>query len=318
MNTSSQSTYVGIDVSGDRLDGFLIPQNRSFSVPNTPQGHQEVLELLQGMPVERVVVEATGGHEQALVAALAAQGLPLSRINPRLARDYARSLNRLAKTDAIDAQVLARFAQANQPPCTVLPTPEQELLRQLVSRRTQLVGMRVMEQNRRRGSLPPIQRSIDALLKSLSAQVTQLDTEIRRFLKDHDLWNQSSALLLSITGIGWTVAATLLAKLPELGRLPTKALAALVGVAPFNCESGKWRGQRHVWGGRAEVRRALYMAALVGVRRDARLKAFYDRLLAKGKAKKVALVACMHKLLGIANAVLRTQTPYQQEAVVSA
>jgi len=306
--------FVGIDVAKAHLDVAVRPTGESWRVPNDPAG---IAELVARLAVQRptlLVVEATGGLEVPLTAAVAAAGLAITVVNPRQVRDFAKAVGQLAKTDALDAQLLARFAEVVRPTPRPLPAPDAQALAALVTRRTQLVGMLVAEQQRRGTTLPALRPRLDAHLRWLQAEREALDRELERTLRQSPLWREQEDLLRSVPGIGPVVSATLLADLPELGKLTRKQIAALVGVAPLNRDSGRLRGRRHIWGGRARVRAALYMGTLVAVQHNPVLRPFYERLLAAGKPKKVALTACMHKLLLILNALLRDGVGWQAPA----
>jgi transposase len=256
------------------------------------------------------VLEATGGREGPTVAALAAAGLPVAVVNPRQVRDFARAVGQLAKTDVLDAQILAHFAEAIHPTPRLLPDAQAQELAALLARRRQLIQMQTAERQRLDTALPRVKPQIERHLAWLEAELTDLDQTLHEQVQASPLWREQENLLRSVPGIGPTTALTLLADLPELGRLDRKAIAALVGVAPLSCESGTWRGRRIVWGGRARVRSALYMATLVASRFNPIITAFYQRLCAAGKPKKVALTACMHKLLTILNALVRQGIPW--------
>jgi transposase len=271
---------------------------------------------VQSIEVELIVLESTGGMERGVVQVLQRQGLPVAVINPKRARDFAKASGRLAKTDRIDADVLAHFAQAMSPEPKPLATEAQEALSDLVNRRQQVVEMLNSERRRlhsvRHGSA---KADIEAHIEWLKERVKGLDAEIDQLRQADASWQQQYELLTSVPGVGRVVAMTLLAVLPELGQLSSKHLASLVGLAPFNCDSGKLRGKRHIVGGRALARSVLYMAALVAIQHNPVIAAFYRRLLQAGKAKKVALIACAHKLLGILNALLKQQEPWQDRSV---
>jgi len=297
--------FVGIDISKDHLDIAVRPSGEHWRTPNDDAGIAATTPRLQALQPSSIVLEATGGYELPLAAALAAASLPVAIINPRQGRDFAKALGILAKTDRLDASVLALFAERVCPTPRPLPEETTSALAAVLTRRRQLVEMLVAEQNRLHRAPPRFQAQIREHLAWLSHQVHDLDRELQELVCSSPLWQERERLLRSVPGIGPVVSATLLAELPELGTLDRRRIAALVGVAPFPRDSGRRRGQRHIWGGRAQVRAALYMATLVAIRRNAVLKAFYQRLVAAGKAKKVALVACMRKLLTILNAMLR-------------
>jgi transposase len=262
------------------------------------------------------VLEATGGLERAVTSALAAAGLPVV-VNPRQARDFARATGQLAKTDALDARALAHCADVIRPTPRPLPDAQTQELRALLGRRQQLLTMRTAEQNRLAGTSERLQTDIAAHITGLNERLATLDDDIETMLRASPLWRENDDLLQSVPGIGPVCARTLGLELPELGMLTRQQIAALVGVAPLNCDSGTLRGRRTIWGGRAHVRTVLYMGTLVATRYNPQIKAFYARLLAAGKVKKVALTACMHKLLTILNAMLKHRTPWQPQEVQS-
>lgn len=319
MHTQSLSErFVGIDVSKDRLDVALLPGPSHWQEPNDPAGIAALLTRLQQQPLTRVIVEATGGYELALVAALATAGLPVVVINPRRGRDFARSLGRDAKTDRLDAETLARFGEALRPALRPLPEAQHRQVRALLLRRQQLLEMLTAEQNRLRLAASCVQADLKEHIAWLQARLKQTDQELEGAVKASPLWSAQDDLLQSVPGVGPVVSRTLLWCLPELGRLNRKQIARLVGVAPLNHDSGKRQGPRRIAGGRAPVRCVLYMAALVAVRHNPVLQEFYQRLLKAGKAKKVALTACMRKLLTILNAMVKNKTPWQQIAAETA
>ena len=304
--------FVGIDVAKDRLDVHVLPSGEALAFSNDDAGVSRITTLLAGLPAALVVLEATGGYEARLAADLAAAGLPVAVVNPRQVRDFARATGRLAKTDRIDAALLALFAERIRPEPRPMPDAQAQALAELVARRRQVVEMIVMEGNRRRCARnPKVRAAIDATLAVLRAQLAGLDGDIESAVRTSPLWRATEDLLRSVPGIGGVTARTLIADLPELGHLDRRRLAALVGVAPVNRDSGQQRGYRAIAGGRASLRNALFMATLVAVRRNAVLKAHYDALVARGRPKKVALIACIRRLLGILNAIVRTKTPWQ-------
>jgi transposase len=304
--------FVGIDVAKDRLDVHVLPSGEALTLPNDDAGVSQTTTLLAGLPAALVVLEATGGYEAGLAADLAAADLPVAVVNPRQVRDFARATGRLAKTDRIDAALLALFAERIRPEPRPMPDAQAQALAELVARRRQVVEMIVMEGNRRRCARnPKVRAAIDATLAVLRAQLAGLDGDIEGAVRASPLWRATEDLLRSVPGIGGVTARTLIADLPELGHLDRRRLAALVGVAPVNRDSGQQRGYRAIAGGRASLRNALFMATLVAVRRNAVLKAHYDALVARGRPKKVALIACIRRLLGILNALVRTKTPWQ-------
>lgn len=314
----AQETYVGIDVAAAHLDIAVRPSGESWRVANDPAGIAHLVERLAGAQAALVVLEATGGLEVAVTAALGAAGLNVAVINPRQVRDFARALGRLAKTDALDARVLAQFGEQVRPLPRPLSTAAQRELQALVSRRRQLVALLTAERNRW-GRVPGrVRPQLEAHLRWLGLAVADLDKELGTFLRASLLWRTQEQLLRSTPGVGPTLTATLLAYLPELGRLDRKAIAALVGVAPLNRDSGTLRGKRTVWGGRAGVRAVLYMSALVATRCNPVIRALYVRLCAAGKPKKVALTACMRKLLTILNAMVKQQTCWKDPEAIHA
>jgi transposase len=303
----------GIDVSKAHLDVGWYPEPGTFRVPQTAAGIGEVVQRLQQGAVRLVVLEATGGYERAVTAALWASDVPLAVVDPRRARAFARATGQRAKTDRVDARVLAQFAAQVRPAPQPAPDPAVEAVRVLVQRRRQVVGMRVMETNRKTDLPADLQEDVQEHLDWLAKRLTSLDRKIAAAVAARPDLQQRAQLVRTIPGIGPTTAATLVAELPELGTRTGKQLAALVGVAPFARDSGTHRGARHIQGGRAAVRSSLYMAALAAVRRPGVLRALYTRLRDAGKAHKVALVAVMRKLVVIANALIRTGQPWRPE-----
>lgn len=302
--------FVGIDVSKAKLDVAIRPSGEEFSCPNSPQGIDQLVERLKGVQPRLIVLEATGGWTMPVTTALAAAGFGLALVNPRQVREFARATGKLAKTDRLDAQVLAHFAQAVRPEPRSLPSAQAQELAQLLARRRQLVEMWVAEKGRLSQAWGRARANMQAHIDWLRKAIAQLDQELEDSLKQSPLWRHKDELLRSVPGIGRVTSLTLLGELPELGRLNRKQIAALVGVAPLNRDSGSFRGQRRVWGGRGKVRRVLYMATLVAIRHNPKIRAFYSRLVAAGKAKKVALTACMHKLLVVLNALLKQDRPW--------
>lgn len=302
---------VGIDVAKEWLDVAERPDNTAWREPNDESGIAALVERLRQRQPAVIVLEATGGLECPLVAALAAAQLPVVVVNPRQVRDFARATGRLAKTDAIDARVLAQFGEAVGPQPRPLPDQATQELAALVTRRRQLVQMLTAEKNRLRLAARPVRRDIQQHIRWLERRLDDLDGDLRETIQSTPLWRDRDQVLQSAPGVGFVSSSTLLANLPELGRLNHKEIAALVGVAPLNRDSGAFRGRRAVWGGRADVRAVLYMATLVATRRNAVVKGFYERLVAAGKPKKVALTASMRKLLIILNAMVRSHASWQ-------
>jgi len=303
---------VGIDVSKATFVIAVHPTGERWSSATTPAAIDATIARLRALSPTIVVVEATGGYERALVAAGVAAGVPFAVVNPRQVRAFAEALGYTAKTDTIDAAVLAEFGDRVQPEARAVADAATQALAALVLRRRQLIEMIGMERNRLEHAPPtgPITRDLRHHIRWLERRVADVDEEIGTAIEASPVWRVSDDLLRSVPGIGPTTARTLLAELPELGHLSRRTIAALVGVAPYNCDSGPHRGQRHIWGGRAQVRRTLYMAALSATRSNPPLRAFYRRLRAGGKPAKVALVATMHKLLTIVNAMLKHQTSW--------
>ena len=306
--------YIGIDVAKTKLDIAVRPSAEQWVATHDEEGIAALVARLQALRPTLVVLEATGGREAPVAAALASAGLAVAVVNPRQVRDFARAIGQLAKTDALDAQLLARFAAVVHPTPRPLPDAQAQELSALLARRRQLIGMRTAERNRLDTALLAVRPRIQRHLAFLEQEIADLDRDLHAAVQASPLWRAQEDLLRSVPGIGPATALTLLAEVPELGHLDRKAIAALVGVAPLACESGTLRGRRIVWGGRARVRAALYMAALVATKHNPVIRAFYARLCAAGKPKKVALTACMHKLLLIANAILRHRTPWSAPA----
>ena len=308
---AAPAVCAGIDVSKAALDVALRPSGEHWRSANDEAGIAELVGRLRPLAPRLMVLEATGGLERLVVAALALAGLPLAVVTPRQVRDFAKATGRLAKTDALDAAALAHFAEAIHPEPRPLPDAASQALAALVERRRQVVGMLTAEKHRHQQALPPVRAKVAAHIAWLEQALKELDTELEQTLRASPLWREREQLLRSVPGVGPTVSLTLLAHLPELGSGSVKRVATLVGLAPLNRDSGAWRGSRAIWGGRRPVRAALSMAALVGVRHNSVLRSFYEGLLARGKPKKVALTAWMHKLLTILHALLRDGTPWQ-------
>jgi transposase len=304
--------FIGIDVSKDRLDVHVRPSGRTFAVARDGKGLEQLINELRGLTPSLIVLEATGGFEITVAAALASAGLPLAVVNPRQIRDFARATGRLAKTDALDAQIIALFAERIRPEPRPIADADSQVLAELMGRRRQLVEMIVMESNRSRQARDPrVQRTIKTTLKTLEAQLAELDRHVNDIVRASPVWRAADDLLTSVPGIGDVTSRTLIADLPELGQLDRRRIAALVGVAPVNHDSGQMRGRRAIAGGRTNVRNALYMATLSATRWNPVISRHYQNLVERGRPKKVALVACMRRLLGILNAIIRTNTPWQ-------
>jgi transposase len=306
---STEKVHVGIDVSKARLDVALLPSGQTFAVANDEEGLRELTEKLTEVRPALVVLEATGGLQRPLAAALAASEIACAVVNPRQARDFAKAIGKLAKTDRIDALVLARFAEAVGPEPKVPPEAEAVEFQAILARRRQIIQMMTAEKNRLgAASSRKVRSRLEAHIRWLEKELARTDRDLDEAIADSPTFNENEALLRSVPGVGPVLCRTLLAEVPELGSLSPRELSALVGVAPINRDSGTLRGRRGVWGGRARVREALYMAALVATRYNPAIKEFYGRLVASGKPKKVALVACMRKLLTILNAMIRERT----------
>ena len=304
--------FVGIDVSKDRLDVHVRPAGRAFAVARNGEGLERLAAELRTLGPALIVLEATGGFELTVAAALAGAGLPLAVVNPRQIRDFARATGRLAKTDTLDAEAIALFAERIRPDPRPIADADSQALAELVARRRRVVDMVGMEANRlRQARNRRVQRTLKATLKTLEAQLAELDREIDDAVRGSPIWRAADDLLTSVPGIGDVTARTLIADLPELGRLDRRRIAALVGVAPINRDSGQMRGHRTIAGGRAAVRKALYMATLVAIRWNPVIKSHYTQLVERGRPKKVAIIACMRRLLGILNAIIRTASPWQ-------
>jgi transposase len=307
--------FVGIDVSKAVLDVAVSPTAEVWSVPNSAAGVEHLVERLRQLAPTLIVLEATGGLERRAVAALAGAGLSVAAVNPRQVRDFAKATGRLAKTDAIDAAVLAHFADRIRPEVRPFRDTETQELEALVVRRRQVVDMITAEKNRL-SAAPPSKRvrtAIGKTIKWLEKQLEELDTDIDDAVRNSPAWREKDDLLRTVPGVGKVLSRTLLSLLPELGQLNRKQIVALVGLAPFNRDSGTQRGRRCIWGGRAHVRAVLYMSALSASRFNPSIRAFNARLIAAGKLPKVALVACMRKLLTMLNAISRSKSAWSQE-----
>jgi transposase len=305
---------IGIDVSKDRLDVAVRPTGETFVVARDAEGLDVLIARLTPLVPAAVAVEATGGYETVVAASLAAAGLAVVVVNPAQVRNFAQALGKRAKSDPIDAGVIAHFLEATKPEIRPLPDAETRLLADLVARRRQIVAMIVAERQRqKRLTNKRLQKSIARLLAALQKELSSLETDIDESVRGSPAWREKEDLLASVPGIGKTIARTLLAELPELGSLDRRKVAALVGLAPWTRQSGKWKGKSFIGGGRADVRAALFLGAMVAARHNPELKAFRDRLVAAGKPKLVALVATARKLLTILNAILRDHKPWRQQ-----
>jgi transposase len=307
----SSQPFVGIDVSKATLDVAVCPSQPGHSFPHDEAGLAHLVAYLRELAPALVVLEATGGYETDVAAALAVAAVPLAVVNPRQVRDFAKAIGRLAKTDALDAEVLALFAERIRPVAQTLPDEAQQDLAALITRRRQLVDMLGAERNRLGLARPALRAQLRTHIRWLEQRLRDVDHDLAARIQASPLWRVTDNLLQSVPGVGPATAHMLIAALPELGQLSRQAIASLVGVAPFNCDSGALRGTRRIWGGRAPVRHALYMATLVATRFNPAIRTFYQRLLGHGKPRRLALIAAMRKLLTILNAMLKHQQPWQ-------
>lgn len=314
MNETIVEKFVGIDVSKSTLDVCIEPAVQTLHVSYDEAGIRQVTSRLKEVNPTLIVIEATGGLEVRIATELAGKGLPVAVINPRQARDFAKATGRLAKTDQVDAAVLAEFAKAIRPQARPLKDADTRALDDMVSRRRQLIDIRVQETLRLgTAASKPMQKSLNKHIVWLDKQIAELDGDLAERLHESDVWRAKDDLLRGIPGVGSVTALTMLAKCPELGTLNRREIAALTGVAPLANDSGKHRGKRFVWGGRADVRAVLYMAAVTAIRCNDPIKAFAERLKKAGKPPKVVIVACMRKLLTIMNSMLKNNTPWNQK-----
>ena len=302
--------YVGIDVSKDKVDVALFPDGVTWTVAQDEAGLEELVRKLKKIKPELVVLEATGGYETRVATMMAVVGLPVSEVNPRQVRDFARAKGILAKTDRLDACVISQFAEAMKPEVRYLADEESREMAAMMSRRRQLVEMMTAEKNRLHTCHPNLLAKVKEHLEWLQQCLAELDQEIQAKIQNAEIWREKDDLLQTVPGIGKVTSSTLLIELPELGQVNRKKIGALVGVVPFNRDSGKYKGTRGIWGGRSSVRSALYMATLSAIRFNPVIKSFYEKLLARGKIKSVALTACMHKLLTILNAMIAQSRPW--------
>ena len=310
-----EAIYVGIDVAKAQLDVAVRPADEGWVVSNDDAGVRQLVSRLKTLEPVMVVLEASGGIELPLVASMAVEELPVVVVNPRQVRDFARATGKLAKTDSLDAAVLAHFGEAVKPPVRPLRDAETQALNSLAARRHQVMSMIVSEKNRLGTAATAVCPRIEAHIEWLQRELDDLDRDLRQTLRQSPVWREKDDLLRTVPGVGEQVSLTLLAYLPELGALDRRQIAALVGVAPFNRDSGTMRGRRTIWGGRARVRAALYMGALVATRHNPVIKDFYLRLLAAGKPKKLALTACMRKLLVILNSMLKHRSAWRDLSI---
>lgn len=306
------AVFVGIDVSKDRLDVHVRPREQAFVVTRDGKGLHELVERLRNVQPSLIAVEATGGFETVVAAAIAGAQLPLAVVNPAQVRHFAQAVGKRAKTDPIDAAVIARFAEAVKPEPRALPDEAARLLAELVSRRTQIIEMLVAERQReKRASAERVRKSLSRHIRMLEKELPEVDRDIDGMVRGSPVWRAKEDLLITFPGVARTITRNMLADLPELGRLTRREIASLVGIAPFTRQSGKWNGKSMIGGGRPSVRSALYMAALSAIRCNPLMREFYQRLLARGKPKMVALIAVARKVLTVLNAMLRDNRPWQ-------
>lgn len=310
---NNDSVVVGIDVSKEHLDVLLLPSESQKRVTNDEPGCAELLAWLASETPSRIVLESTGGLETLAASVLSAASLPVVIVNPRQVRDFAKACGILAKTDALDAMIIARFAQAIKPEIRPLKDEMNQTLAALVARRRQLVDMLSAEKNRRSSAPRATRKNIELHISWLENQIASIDNDISTFIQSSPIWKAKGEILTSVKGVGDVTASTILAVLPELGTIPRQKIAALVGVCPYNRDSGKFKGKRSVWGGRAAVRSVLYMATLTAKRFNPVIKDFYERLTKAGKPPKVALTACMRRLLTILNSMLKNNQKWDNE-----
>lgn len=311
MTKQRPSVNVGIDVGKGKLDVYLFERDRMFSVPNEDSAIAALLTRLSRFRLERIVIEATGRLEQPFVRAAIAKGLPVVIVSPLKIRRFAGAIGQLAKTDEIDARLIAQFAATLKPVAHPAPDAKAQFIKDLVVRRRQLTTLRTMEKNRRQVMPEALTTSIDRIIETLDREIESLEQLVQHALEQHAAWRHKRDLLTSMPGIGLSVASTLIGDLPELGSLSRRQIAALTGVAPFNRDSGTLRGKRRIRGGRAHSRTALFLSAMVATRYNPDIKRFYERLLHAGKHKKVALIACIRKIVTALNAMVRDNQPWQ-------
>lgn len=313
MIDQEKKIYIGIDVSKTVLDVFALPSNKYMQFENTPADIQKLTKKLSIFPNAIIVMESTGGYEKPVAHALHEASMSVCIINPRQVRDFAKALGKLAKTDKIDAEVIALFASKIEPEPNIVYSKDHQELSDNNARRRQLIEMVKMEKNRLDKATPSQQKSIKRVLDLFEKELKKINKAQIKLIENNSDFSEKKALLESVKGIGSVTAISVLSEMPELGNLGAKQISALAGLAPFNCDSGAMKGKRMIWGGRASVRSALYMATLVAIKYNQRIKAFYERLCLAGKAKKVAIIACMHKLLIIMNAMIKSRQPWRVE-----
>lgn len=312
MTKKEEKFYVGIDVSKYELDIYILPSNTYATYKNTSLGIQAIKRKLTNYPKAKVVLEATGGYEKRLANKLIEAGVEVCIVNPRQIRDFAKALGKLAKTDKIDAQVIALFAEKIQPEARKKTSKNQAELAEISTRRNQILDIITMEKNRLDKTHGVIKKSINKIIKALEKELSEIEKLQDKIVKEDEFYSNIFDKLVSVPGIGVKVANSLIAYLPELGTLTSRQITALAGLAPFNRDSGTLRGMRTIWGGRASVRCAMYMATLVATKHNATIRMFYQRLCEAGKPKKVALTACMRKLLICINAMIKNNQPWQE------
>lgn len=315
MNLKEEKCYVGIDISKEYLDVYILPLNKYMQFKNNAKEIQKLIKKLEKLAVDCTVMEATGGYEKKLVKVLAHHNLSPSVVNPRQIRNFAKSIGKLAKTDYIDAHTIAMFAERIKPRQHLLLTENQEDLAKKTSRRRQLIDMVVAEKNRKESADKEEKKSINRVIKCLEKEIKLIDEEINKKISSDLEIRQKKEILESVKGIGSTIASNLIADLPELGKLDSRKISALAGVAPYNYDSGAMKGKRAIWGGRVTVRSALYMAALVATRHNKKIRDYYQKLCKLGKPKKVALVACMRKLLTIINVMIYRKETWNEALI---
>jgi transposase len=307
-----EAIFVGIDVSKDRLDVHVRPSREAFAVPRDGKGLEELIDRLRALEPQLIAIEATGGFETIAAAAIAGAALPLAIVNPAQVRHFAQAVGKRAKTDPLDAAVIAHFAEAVKPPVRPVPDAQARLLADLVARRRQIIAMIVTERQReKRAAMARVRKGILRHVRMLEKELLDVDEDIGELVRGSPAWREKEDLLITVPGVGNTLARTFLAELPELGTLNRREIASLAGLAPFTRQSGRWKGKSMIGGGRASLRAALYMAALSAIRCNRSLKVFYQRLLSAGKSKMVGLIAVARKILIILNAMLRDKTQWQ-------
>jgi len=312
-----QERFIGIDVSKRQLDVAVRPESQNWTAANDEPGIRQLVTSLKELAPKSIIIEASGGQETQVVAALAGANLPVVLVNPRCVRDFAKALGKLAKTDTIDAEVLAHFGEAVQPEQRPFKDEETQALAALVKRRRQLVDMLTEEKNRLHQTPAKIQKNIKANIKSLEQCLKDIEKELKNTIINCPVWEEKNDILRSVPGVGEVLSSTILADLPELGMLNRRQISTLVGVAPLNRDSGKFKGQRRIWGGRSYVRHVLYMATVAAIRCNEIIREFYERLIKVGKKAKVAITACMHKLLIILNSMMKRGTKWQPKEILA-